>query len=264
MGYFVTEDNSKQKNLYLLITLKWKEDNGFEILIIFIWTALWMFYIYAPPVYCNIDIVIIESVKCLVGRCRDKSKWCILFFFQDYVILFNYWKGLTYFDGLVLSCVNFNHAAISHFKLKTVKEKCSARSELFSFSWKLLWWTNSDSLIFDIVANYGSEHSVSFNRIIILWWFVFISGFKVMSVSLRFFFFFRLRLSTCQSEHLCKLLVSLTAIHVFKYLLSAFNCFFWTNEKQSCPVGTMFFYQVLYLLCLNDSVCWLFLLISTL
>lgn len=64
---------------------------------------------------------------------------------------------------------------------------------------------------------------------------------------LSFSFSFRLRLSACQSEHLCKLLVSLTTTHVFKHLLKVpLTAFFGgINVKQSCPIGTMFCYQVL-------------------
>ena len=49
---------------------------------------------------------------------------------------------------------------------------------------------------------------------------------------------------------------------------SAFNCFFpllfffWMNDKQSCPVGTMFSYLLLRS-AKKDSICWLPLCIST-
>lgn len=44
--YFVTEGNVTQSKTQICVYLKWKRDNGYQIFIIFIWTALSMFCIH--------------------------------------------------------------------------------------------------------------------------------------------------------------------------------------------------------------------------
>lgn len=136
----------------------------------------------------------------------------------------------------------------------------SSRSGLFFLLPEVITTGKSRLVHSDFVSagnNLSVRHYISSDSIRLL-----VIGSKLMSVSLRYFFsfyFFRFRLSTCQSEHLCELLV------VFDYcpciqthFESAFNCPFLSLDewKTKLPLWD----DVLLsgtLLCWSDSVCWL-------
>lgn len=162
-----------------------------------------------------------------------KSKWCIFILFFKFLLfcqnwacfLFNDWKGLTYFDGLVVSHVNSSHTVISRFRLKVVIREVLKHNTAFQqqvgvvfFSWKLFWWTNRDRFVLTLFWlrvmswNIKNVNGVGLLMTRLHTWFQ-SDVCELEIVFLFFFFFLRLRLSTCQSEHLCKRLVSLTAIY---------------------------------------------------
>lgn len=75
-------------------------------------------------------------------------------------------------------------------------------------------------------------------------------------------FFFRFRLRTRQSEHLCKVCVSLTTIQVFKHLLKVpltvfFVVFFEWIQIKAALLGQCSFIRYSALLKIFFTVCWL-------
>lgn len=119
------------------------------------------------------------------------------------------------------------HTAASHLKSDGGRGvNFSSRSESFSFSRKWLRRTNRDWFT---RLCFGSESCVRALGVLCRDYSIvflvsrlqrcFQSGVCELEIFFFFFFLFRFRLSTCQSEHLCKLLVSLTTINIFKHLL---------------------------------------------